>query len=424
MDTRSSVKITVAGLWHLGCVTSACCARLFHVIGFDQNPDVVANLNSGKAPLFEPGLDELIGRGISDGNLRFTTDGAEACANADILWITYDTPVNDNDEADVEFVVERIRLCASLLRPGAVVLISSQLPVGTCRTLEAEFPSLAIAYSPENLQLGKAIQAFESPARIVVGTRNGSSHPVLADVLSRFCENVLWMRTESAEMVKHSLNSFLALSISFINEIATICEQTGADAKEVSSGLKTDPRIGPRAYLSAGGAFAGGTLARDIVALTRLAAEKNLRLDVISAVKRSNDWHRGWALRRLVEKLRDLEGRQIALLGLTYKPGTNTLRRSSALELAHSLASLRASVRAYDPAVKNLAEEHVQLASNPLAAVEGADALVVCTEWPEFRNVDWRAVVAAMKRPLVLDANRFLEKEIPAQAEYLSVGRT
>jgi UDPglucose 6-dehydrogenase len=430
MGIQSAVKITVAGLWHLGCVTSACCARRFHVIGFDEDAVTVANLNAGRAPLFEPGLDELIGSGISNGTLRFTSDVAEACAQADVLWITYDTPVNDNDEADVEFVVKRISRCVSLLPAAAVVLISSQLPVGTCRRLENQFPGFTFAYSPENLQLGKAIQAFESAARIVVGTRDGASQPVLAQVLSQFCENILWMRTESAEMVKHGLNSFLALSIAFINEIATVCEKTGADAKEVSSGLKSDARIGPRAYLSAGGAFAGGTLARDIVSLTQFGNREGLRLDVIAAVKRSNDWHRGWALRRLVEKLGDLKGRRIGLLGLTYKPGTDTLRRSSAVELAHALTPLGAVVRAFDPAVKSLEEEHVELASDALAAAEGADALVVCTEWPAFRQIDWRPVVAAMKRPLVLDANRFLEKEMMPvqieypQVEYLSVGRT
>ena len=425
MGTRLTVKIASAGLWHLGCVTSACCARKFDVVGFDDESAVVHGLNCGTAPVSEPGLDELISRGMADGRLSFTTDAAAACTGADVLWITYDTPVNDDDEADVEFVLERARRCFPSLRTGAVVLISSQLPVGTCRRLEDQFPHLVFAYSPENLQLGKAIQAFEAPARIVVGTRGGYKHPLLSEVLSHFCENILWMGTESAEMVKHGLNSFLALSITFINEIAAICERTGADAKEVSTGLKSDARIGPRAYLSAGAAFAGGTLARDIVSLTRVAREQGVRLDVIPAVKSSNDWQRGWALRRLVDRLGDLPGHRIGLLGLTYKPGTNTLRRSSALELAHSLISLGASVKAFDPAVQSLDEGGVQLTAEPTAALEGSDALVVCTEWPEFRQLDWRNAIAVMRRPLVLDANRFLEKEIAeTQAEYLSVGRT
>ncbi len=419
------MKITVAGLWHLGCVTSACCARFFDVAGFDEDAGTVVRLNEGKAPLLEPGLDELIDAGISAGKLRFTNDCEQACAGTDLLWVTYDTPVNDDDETDVEFVLARIRRCVSALPQTAVVLISSQLPVGTCRQMESEFPGITFAYSPENLQLGKAIQAFESAARIVIGTRDGKSQPVLAEVLSRFCANLLWMRTESAEVVKHGLNSFLALSIAFINELAVVCEHTGADAKEVSMGLKSDARIGPRAYLSSGGAFAGGTLARDIVSLTKLAKEKDLRLGVISAVKPSNDWHRGWALRRIVERLGSLKGRRITLLGLVYKPGTNTLRRSSALELARAAVALGASVRAYDPAVSSLEDECVQLADSAISAARDSDALVVCTEWPEFRAIDWRRVIEAMKRPLVLDANRFLERELAVtRAEYLSVGKS
>lgn len=418
------MKITVAGLWHLGCVTSACCARLFDVTGLDEDAQAVEGLTRGNAPLFEPGLDELIKQGISAGRLRFTADAAAACAAADILWVTYDTPVNDDDDADAEFVLERIRRCVPLLRARAVVLISSQLPVGTCRKLEDEFGGVAFAYSPENLQLGKAIAAFETADRTVVGTRNGSQHVLLKELLFPFCKRILWMRTESAEMVKHGLNAFLALSITFINELASLCEQTGADAKEVSDGLKSDVRIGPRAYLSAGGPFAGGTLARDVVSLMHAATQKGVRLDVIAAIKRSNDWHRSWAVRRLGEHLGDLCGRRVALLGLTYKPETDTLRRSLALELARSLAQSGAEVRAFDPAVRSVPEEFLKMTDGAAAAAENCDALVVCTEWPVFRQIDWRAVTASMKRPLVLDANRFLEKEMTGiRVEYLSVGR-
>ena len=418
------MKVTVAGLWHLGCVTSACCARLFNVTGFDENGTTVENLQAGKAPVHEPGLNELISQGASAGRLRFTSDPADACASADVLWITYDTPVNEDDVADVEFVMERIRRCVPLLPAGAVVLISSQLPVQTCRKLESEFADVSFAYSPENLRLGKAIAAFESASRIVVGTRNESKHPILTELLSPFCERILWMRTESAEMVKHGLNAFLGLSIAFINELATVCEQTGADAQEVAAGLKSDTRIGPRAYLSPGGAFAGGTLARDVVSLMEVGEQKGISLNVISAIKRSNDWHRGWSLRRLQEQLGDMTGRRIGLLGLTYKPDTDTLRRSSALELARSLAASGARVRAFDPAIRNLAEEFIELADSAAGAAEGADALVVCTDWPDFRQVNWRVVIPTMKRPLVLDANRFLEKElIETNVEYLSVGR-
>ena len=409
------MKVTVAGLWHLGCVTAACCAKKFNVTGLD---DDVTGLLAGRAPLFEPGLDEL----LAANPIRFTNDPAIACSDADVLWVTYDTPVDDDDNADVDYVLERIRRCVPHLPAQAVVLISSQIPVGTCAKLEAEFPGVAFAYSPENLQLGKAIAAFETAERTVVGLRDESKKAVLEELLSPYCKRIIWMRTESAEMVKHGLNAFLALSITFINELAGICEKMGADAKELTEGLKTDIRIGPKAYLGAGGAFAGGTLARDVVSLMKIAAEKDQRLDVIPAIKRSNDWHRTWAFRRLGEQLGSLKGRRVALMGLTYKAGTDTLRRSLAMELANALLAAGASVIAFDPIVK---EAPIALGASPAEAAAGCDALVVCTEWPEFRQLAWNEVLPGMKRALVLDANRFLEKSmlLDSNVEYLSVGR-
>lgn len=235
------------------------------------------------------------------------------------------------------------------------------------------------------------------------------------------------MCTESAEMVKHSLNAFLALSISFINEIARLCEHVGADAKEVSAGLKSEPRIGPKAYLGPGGPFAGGTLARDVVSLTKLAAAKGETVSVISAIKQSNDQHRGWAFRRLQLRLGDLRGKIIAVLGLVYTPNTDTLRRSAVVELCRKLLDAGANVKALDPAVKKLPAElsRIQLASQLAEVVSGADALVVCTEWPEFRQAPWTELTRLMRMPIFVDANRFLEKGLQniVGVEHLSVGR-
>src|SRR5580692_4511576 len=310
------MNICVLGLWHLGSVTAACCAKHFHVVGLDFDIANIERLNSGQAPLMEPGLNELISAGLAAKKLSFTIDPKIACAHADILWLTYDTPVNDHDESDVEFVLGNLRRALPALPAGALVLISAQLPVGTCAKLEKEFPQFSFACSPENLRLGKAIDAFEKAERAVVGVRNDAKKALLEELFKPFAAQTLFMRTESAEMVKHALNSFLALSITYINEIARLCEHTGADAKEVSIGLKSDIRIGPRAYLGPGGPFAGGTLARDVVTLTKLGASTGETLAVIPAIKQSNDLHRGWALRRLQSRLGDLRGRHITLLGL------------------------------------------------------------------------------------------------------------
>jgi len=421
------MNVTVLGLWHLGCVTAACCAKHFQVTGLDCDAANVTNLNSGKAPLFEPGLNELLADGIAKGKLSFTTDPKIACAKADVLWLTYDTPVNENDESDVASVLNNLRRALAHLRKGALVLISAQLPVGTCAQLEKEFPQFHFASSPENLRLGKAIDSFEKADRVIVGIRDDAKKPLLEKLFAPFTSQILFMHTESAEMVKHALNSFLALSITFINEIARLCEQVGADAKEVSQGLKSEPRIGQKAYLGPGGPFAGGTLARDVVTLTKLASAKGETISVIPAIKQSNDLHRSWAFRRLQSRLGDLRGKTIAVLGLTYTTNTDTLRRSAAVELCQKLLAVGAAVTAFDPAVKRLPPQltKVSLAADVAGALPNADAAVVCTEWPQFRQADWANILPKMRQPVIVDANRFLEKELKsiAAVEHLSVGR-
>jgi len=422
------MKITVLGLWHLGSVTAACCGRHFQVSGLDFEPGTVAALQAGKAPVLEPGLNELLSAGLAAGRLRFTAEPAKACAGADVLWLCSDTPVNERDESDVETVLAGLRRCLAHLANGALVLVSAQLPVGTCAALEAEFPRFHFACSPENLRLGRALEAFEKADRVVVGIRNDARKALLESLFAPFTGRIQFMRTESAEMVKHALNSFLALSITFINEIARLCELTGADASEVAAGLKSDPRVGPRAYLGPGGPFAGGTLARDVVTLIRLAGARQEPLCLIPAIKASNDAHRGWAFRKLTLRLGELRGRTVAVLGLVYTPHTDTLRRSAAVELCRALVGAGAAVRAHDPAVASAPSDlaGVVLAADLAAAVRGADAAVVCTEWPQFRQAPWGELLQSMRQALVVDPNRFLEKELKGRpgVEHLSVGRS
>lgn len=421
------MNVVVLGLWHLGCVTAGCCAEHFSVIGLDFDEPVVASLRDGKAPLFEPGLDDVLRQGTASGALRFALGADEAVlAAADVLWVCYDTPVDDNDVADVPFVLERLVRCLPALRPGAVVLISSQVPAGTCRALEAAHPGVPFAYSPENLRLGKALDVFRHPERIVVGTRDAATRAKLAPLFIPFCDQILWMRSESAEMTKHGINAWLALSVTFANEVARLCEAVGADAREVERGLRSEPRIGAKAYIRPGGAFAGGTLARDVVALTRLAKEYGDPAALFPAILAGNDAHKDWALGRLRTLLDPLAGKTVAVLGLTYKPGTNTLRRSGAVELAAKLLAAGVRVRCYDPVVEALPPE-LAGAEHPRSleeAVTGADAAVVATEWPQIKEGDWAKLVQTMRRGVVVDANGFLGLK-PEQAEgveYFAVG--
>ncbi len=428
------MKVCVLGLWHLGTVTAACLASGGHdVTGLDFNESLIADLRNGKPPLFEPGLEDLVKKGIQAGTLGFSTDPGQAVLDAQVIWAAYDTPVDDDDNADVEYVVECVSRLFPFLKTGQEVLISSQLPVGTSMRLEVLFAAarpdaqVSFSYSPENLRLGKAISVFSQPDRVVIGVRNENSRQVFTGLLAPFTDHIEWMSVESAEMTKHALNAFLATSVTFINEIASVCEQVGADAKEVERGLKSESRIGPKAYLGPGGAFAGGTLARDIAFLTKIGQEHELPLHLFPAIRASNDAHKNWPRRRLSQLLGGLNNKTIAVWGLTYKPGTDTLRRSSAIELCLWLIEQGAQVQAHDPMVKQLPEQYsaIRLCSSPLEGAQNADALVIATEWPEYRAVSMPGIIAAMRKPLILDANRFLSATLESQTNviYVTVGK-
>ena len=426
----------VLGLWHLGTVTAACLAQAGHnVTGIDFDEETVDRLQQGVPPIFEPGLEELVRQGLSGGQLSFTTDLPAAVKGAPVVWVAYDTPVDDDDKADVEFVMERVARLFPHIDQGTLVLISSQLPAGSTTRLEtmcrAACPGkrVSFAYSPENLRLGKAITAFTRPDRVVAGVRSVADRKCIAHLLSPFTDRIEWMSVESAEMTKHALNAFLATSVAFANELASLCELVGADAKEVERGLKTEPRIGPKAYLSPGGAFAGGTLARDISFLAEIGSTRHQPTPLFSAVKTSNDSHRQWPQRKIQNLLGDLRGKTVSVWGLTYKPGTDTLRRSASVELCRWLAQQGASVRAHDPAVKALPADLslvLTLCPTPADALEKSNVLVVSTEWPEYLSIEAKTVVGRMKEPIVIDANRFLVKTLGLDSKiiYVAVGKS
>jgi UDPglucose 6-dehydrogenase len=408
------MRVTVFGLWHLGCVTAACLAEAGHqVIGLDLDGAVVNDLHHGQPPLAEPGLAELIQAGQARGTLSFTADAVPALYDADVVWVTFDTPVNVADVADVAWVERQFDTIAPALQPGTVVLISSQVPVGFtagCERLWDE-RGLRFAVSPENLRLGKALDCFRKPERIVVGCREEETRAVLRELLQPFCDNLLWMSIESAEMTKHAVNAFLATSVTFINELARLCEAVGADAKEVERGLKSEGRIGPKAYLSPGAAFAGGTLARDIRFLIDLSQRAEVGAPFFRGVWASNHVHKEWMHNKLTFLLRDIDEPVVAVLGLTYKPGTNTLRRSAALELCQWLRGQGVCVKGHDPAIRELSPDLdgvLELCDSPAAVLAGADVAVIATEWPEFKQLSPELFIQAMRRPRVVDQNHFL----------------
>lgn len=427
------MKVCVQGLWHLGAVTAACLAAAGHrVTGYDSDAGVIAGLTAGTPPLFEPGLEELVKKGLASGQLDFSAQPQAALRDAEVLWVAYDTPVDEDDNADVAYVLDQIEKVLPHVASRATVLVSSQMPIGSIRRLETiareRFgdKELGFACSPENLRLGKALEVFLKPDRIVVGVRAARDRARLEELLRPLTERIEWMSVESAEMTKHAINAFLATSVTFANEIASICELVGADAKEVERGLKTESRIGPKAYLSPGGAFAGGTLARDVAFLNEAGARHSLVTPLLSSIKASNARHKQWAIRKLQALFPALPGVTAAVWGLTYKAGTDTLRRSMAVELCDWLLGQGVKLRVHDPAVRELPPAwagKVARADEPLGALAGAQALVISTEWPLYKGIPADAIGAAAPGIAVLDANRFLPGlAADARIRYIAVG--
>ncbi len=429
------MNVTVVGLWHQGLVTAASLASGGHsVLALAEDAAAAAEIEQGILPIDEPGLREALLEGMAAGRLRVSAD-VKVMSQTEIVWIAYDTPIDSHDRADVQWVIDRVIAVMPHVGRSSLVLISSQLPVGSTRRIESlyreRFPSgkATFAYTAENLRLGQALRSFQSPDRVVVGIRGEEQQSAITRLLAPFTERIEWMSVESAEMTKHALNSWLGTSVAFINEIAAICESMGADAMDVARGLMSDSRVGGRAYLRPGAAFAGGTLARDLAFLRELATERSLPVEIIPAVEQSNRLHRGWPKRQLARRFATLEGKTVAVLGLAYKPGTNALRQSDALDLCHWLAEQGAHVTAWDPRVRTLPADladAVEMRDSPVQALRGASAVFISSALPELQTLSARDVQEQMVEPVILDPGRVLEAMLGDKPgiHYLTVGRT
>lgn len=423
------MKVAVAGMWHLGAVSAACLASGGHqVVGVDPDPNLIAGLNRGTPAVGEPGLDTMISVELKSGRLTFS-NAYNSVAGHEVILIAFDTPVDELDRADVPFVFDQIAKILEHAGSGTLVLISSQLPVGSTAKLEALYAGrgLTFAYSPENLRLGKAIEVFTKPDRIVVGARTEPDRRRITELFQPFTANIEWMSVESAELSKHALNAFLATSVCFINEIASIAESVGADAREVERALKSDVRIGWKAYLSPGPAYAGGTLARDIVFLETLGDRHERAIPLIHSVHTSNDSHKLWLQRTVARAAGTITDTRIAVLGLTYKPGTDTLRRSASVEACTWFSEQGAAVYAYDPAVHSLPDElndTIHLCATMEEALHGADAAVIATPWRQFLELTPEVFVREMRSPIVVDAGRHLENALQGDSriKYYGIG--
>jgi UDPglucose 6-dehydrogenase len=423
--------VCVIGLWHLGCVYSACFAKLgYEATGTDENKTIIENLRRGRAPVFEPGLNDLIAEGMASGRLNFTDDIEEGLRNAEYVIIAYDTPVDTEDKMDLSPVLRAATRLKSSTR-HATVVVSSQVPVGTCEQVASIFASsgmdLSLAYVPENLRLGKAIECFMSPDMIVIGAKDPSAMVKARALFAPIRTRIIEMDLRSAEMTKHALNAFLATSISFANEIGNICDLIGADGMKVAEALKSDSRIGAGALLRPGLGFSGGTLARDLMALREMAERLGYQPLLMDGVLSVNQRQNASIVPKLAQLVGKLKGKSVGVLGLTYKAGTSTLRRSAALEIARLLEHAGASVKAFDPHVskRDVSCEPLSLCDDPYGVCRNADVLLILNDWPGFTELDFERIRSMMNEPVVLDAQNLLDpgRMVEYGFTYMGVGR-
>jgi UDPglucose 6-dehydrogenase len=406
-------RVVVIGCGYVGLTTGACLARLGHdVTCCDVDGDKIAKLARGEVGIREPDLDELVSEGVAAGSLRFTQDSARAVAAAEIVFLCLPTPMGADGAADlsaVETVVGEVR---ELLPRGAVVVTKSTVPVGTAMRLTRLLgrEDVAVVSNPEFLREGFAVQDFLHPARVVVGAQEQQAAERVASLYDPLDARAVLIDPVSAELVKYAANGFLATKLSYVNDLAELCERTGGDIDVVTEGMKRDHRVAP-SFLSAGPGWGGSCLPKDTAALLHTADSAGVGFPLLGAAVRANAHHQARVVRKVVDCCGgDVSGSRVGLLGLTFKAGTGDLRDSPALAVARMLSDLGARLRGYDPTCAERSEvERIRCVADPYLAAEDAEVVVLLTDWAEFAVLDWAKVAEVMRAPVVVDARNQLD---------------
>lgn len=405
-------RICVTGIWHQGAVLAAGFADLGHDVRAVVAREDVAPFTAGQLPVREPGLPDVVARGTASGRLVFDDDLVRSLEGAEVALISTDTPVGDDDEPLTDTVYALARAVAAARHSPLILCVTAQVPVGTTEELGA-IVGCPVVYCPEFLRLGSALESFRKPDRIVIGAGDAGAAAAVRALWAPLNAPIVETDVRTAEMAKHAANAFLATSISFANETSDIADAVGADALAVAEILRLDRRIGPQAFLTPGLGFAGGTLGRELRALQRLAQENGLRTRLLDAVAEVNAGRPVLVRRTLDRALGGLHGQRVALLGLTYKSGTSTLRRSAAMGIARELAAAGASVRAFDPSADFAEVEGpvpFELCSSAYDAAAGSAAVAVLTE-PEGWDLDFDRLRTAMDGDVLLDARAAVDRD-------------
>ena len=432
------MDVAVIGTGYVGLVAGTCLAELGHnVTCVDTDADKVRILQGGGLPIYEPGLEEMVPRNITAGRLSFTTDLATAMTPAEVVFIAVGTPPGEDGAADLQHVEAVARSVGSLLDDYKVLVVKSTVPVGTCervRELVSERVTVAfdVVSNPEFLREGVAVRDFMAPDRIVVGTSTERSREVMARLYAPLVEAgapLVTMDVRSSELTKYAANAMLATRISFANEMANLCARVGADIEHVRKGMGSDRRIGPH-FLQAGVGYGGSCFPKDVKALVRTAAANDLPLRILDAVERVNEEQKGLFVSQVLDAFGSaLDGRVFAVWGLAFKPDTDDMREAPSLPVIRSLQAAGAKVRVHDPAAHETARvelgDSVDYVEDPYACLEGADALLLLTEWSLYRTPDWKRVSGLLRGDRVYDGrNLWSPDEVrSAGLQYAGVGR-
>lgn len=427
------------GTGYVGLVSGACMADFgHHVVCVDKDAEKIEKLKRGEIPIYEPGLHDLVGANVRQGRLKFTTNLGETVRTAEAVFIAVGTPSRRGDgHADLAYVQEAAREIAAALEGFTVVIVKSTVPVGTGDEVEriiaeaAPKKDAAVASNPEFLREGAAIHDFKHPDRIVVGADDDRAREIVAEIyrpLSLNLPPILYTSRRNAELIKYAANAFLATKITFINEIADLCEKVGGDVQEVARGIGLDNRIGSK-FLHPGPGFGGSCFPKDVRALIKTAQDYDVPLRILEAVASVNETRKRAMARKVAAMFTDsLRGKTIAVLGLAFKPNTDDMREAPSVPLIAALQDMGARVRAFDPASMDQAKavlENVTYGDSAYACADGADALVIATEWDEFRALDLERLRKLMKHPVIVDLrNIYPPEEISRFGfDYSCVGR-
>jgi len=432
------MHIGIIGTGYVGLVTGACFAEFgLFVTCVDKDEKKIKALKKGEIPFYEPGLDELVKRNVKQGRLIFTTKIAKAVESSLVIFIAVGTPRRGDGSADMKYVEEVAREIANHMDDYKVIVTKSTVPVGTgekireiiSRNLKSR-TDFDIVSNPEFLREGSAIEDFMRPNRVVLGTASPQAVAIMKDLykpLYLLETPFVITNIETAELIKYASNSFLATKISFINEIATLCEKVGADVHMVAKGMGLDRRIGSK-FLHPGPGYGGSCLPKDTTALLKIAEDNNVHLGIIDAAVRANERQRGYMVERIKQSMGDLKGKTLAVLGLSFKPNTDDIRDAPSVPIIKTLLKEGAKIRAYDPVSMEEAEKilpEIKYCKDPYNTLKGADALIIMTEWNQFRNLELDKIKALLNSPFFFDLRNIYDPQKMREKgfQYYSVGR-